>query len=248
MAELELRTKSALSQIQRIELARSETTVIAKGITPTTNQKETQEDLRKAFLQAIRMLNVQGINVQYARRLQRVRGDRLAAPPTMKVMLGSLAEKLKIYDAIRVAAQSGRDIPFEIQNEIPQYALGTHKQLNKIAHEIRDIDNGIKTRVTMMKGDQWPQIRMKRRGDKNYKPACKDLVEMAKQNLVKASKARAAERKAANDALLLDEEMETEPTPSTSNATGPASAAGTTSKDVDHTSITATNPFLSLRF
>ena len=88
-----------------------------------------------------------------------MRGDRLAAPPTMKVMLGSLAEKLKIYDAIRVAAQSGRDIPFEIQNEIPQYALGTHKQLNKIAHEIREIDNGIKTRVTMMKGDQWPQIR-----------------------------------------------------------------------------------------
>ena len=150
--KLELRTKSALSQIQQIELARSETTVIANGIPPTTNQRETQDDLRKAFLQAIHMLNVQGINVQYDRRLQRVRGDRLAAPPTLKVMLGSLAEKLKIYDAIRRAAQSGRDIPFEIQNEIPQYALGTHKQLNKIAHEIREIDNGIKTRVNPDEG------------------------------------------------------------------------------------------------
>ena len=99
-----------------------------------------------------------------------------------------------------------------------------------------------------MKGDQWPQIRMKCRGHKNYKPACKDLVEMAKQNLVKASKARAAERKAANDALLMDEDMETEPAPSTSNASGPASAAGTTSNSVDHANVTATNPFLYLRF
>ena len=222
LAELELRTKLALSQIQRIELARCETTVIAKGIPPTTNQRETHYDLKKAFLQAIRMLNVQGITVQYARRLQRVRGDRLTAPPAMKVILGSLAEKLRLCDAIRVAAQSGRDIPFKIQNEIPQYALGNHKQLKKIAHEIREIDNGIKTRVTMMKGDQWPQIRMKQRGDKNYKAACKDLGEMAKQNLVKASKARAAECKPANDAILMDEDIETaDPAASTSQALGP---------------------------
>ena len=232
LAELELRTKAAMNQLQKYELAKSETTVMAKGISPTTNSRESQDDLKRAIGSAIRGLNVQGVTIEFARRLQRVRGDRLTGPPALKVTLGSVADKLKIYEAIRAATQQGKHIPFEIQNEIPQYTLGTHKQLNKIALEMRKQDRNLKTRVSMLKGDQWPQIRIKRRGEKHYHTASKDLVEMARQGIIRANKARAAERRITNDDLLLEEDtlMETEqqqPTASTSTAGGPASVVGT---------------------
>ena len=87
----------------------------------------------------------------------------------------------------------------------------------------------------MVKGEAWPQIRMKRRGGAVYKPATKELVEIARQNLIKASKARAAEKSAEQDSQIfyeLDEEdMETQPGPSQpvsqpAASTRPAVAAG----------------------
>ena len=59
---------------------------------------------------------------------------------------------------------------------------------------------------------------MKRRGEAVYKPATKELVEIVRQNLIKASKARAAEKKAEQDSQIFyeldDEDMEMQAGPS----------------------------------
>ena len=54
----------------------------------------------------------------------------------------------------------------------------------------------------MVKGNPWPQIRMKRRGEALHKQANKELIEITRQNMIKASKARTAERKAEQDSQI----------------------------------------------
>ena len=75
LKELSLRTKSNLSHIQRLELARSENIVIAKGIPPCMNGKETHEELRRVVDMAFQSTGARGITVTYIRRLQRVQRD-----------------------------------------------------------------------------------------------------------------------------------------------------------------------------
>lgn len=189
--ELSIRTKSNLSHIQRLELARSENVVIAKGIPAMTRagQKETQGDLRAAANAAFQATGAQGVTITYVRRLQRVKGDRGTAPPAMRISLSCLTDKLILYDAVKQKISQGIPVPYSFQNEIPKYALGLHKSLNKIAMEIRRMDRNIKTRVAMTKGDNWPVLTIKRRGETSYKPAAPELIETAKKSLNEAKKA-----------------------------------------------------------
>ena len=46
--------------------------------------------------------------------------------------------------------------------------------------EIRKMDRRIKTRMGMGKGDHWPVLLIKRRGETAYKAAPKDLLDIAK--------------------------------------------------------------------
>ena len=234
MQDLEIRNKAAANQLQKLELAQTETTIIAKGVGPMTLGKETQDDLKRALNLAFQSLNAGGIQVEYARRLQRVKGDRGVNPPAIKVKLSNVTDKLRLYEAMKRATADGNSVAYKFQNEVPAYALSSHKQLHKIAEEIRRIDKNLKTRVSTVKGEAWTQIRMKQRGEAVYKPATKELVEIARQNLIKASKARAAERKAEQDSQIFyemdDEEMESQPGPSQPvsqpAASRPAVAAG----------------------
>ena len=79
----------------------------------------------------------------------------------------------------------------------------------------------------MVKGNPWPQTRMKLRG-RLSKQANKELLEIARQNLIIASKAWEAEKTAEQDSQIffkLDEEdMETQPGPSQSASQTAASA------------------------
>lgn len=227
LQEMEIRGKAALSQLQKLELAQSESTIVAKGVGPMTLGRESQEDMRRALNLAFQTLQVGGINIEYTKRLQRVKGDRGVNPPAMKVKLSNVTDKLRLYDAMKRATANGNNITYEFQNEVPRYALNSHKQQHRIAQEIRKIDKNLKTRVSMVKGEAWPQIRIKRRGEPVYKPAPKEFVEIAKQNLIRANKARAAERKAEHDSrILYDEEEEMETAPGPSQAQGPSQAAG----------------------
>lgn len=229
LRDLEARSKAAMSQIQKLELAKTETTIIAKGIGMMSLGKESQDDLRRALNMAFQQLNVGNLEVQHARRMQRVKGDKGVAPAALKVKLTSVADKLKLYEAMRRMTSQGMNINYEFQNEVPPYALNSHKQLHKVALEIRKIDKKIKTRVSMVKGEAWPQLRIKRRGQAKYEQAPKELVDLARQNMIKAKKALAADRRAQNESRILYEEEDMElgsnadPRPS-----GSATAAGRT--------------------
>ena len=109
-----------------------------------------------------------------------------------------------------------------------------HKHLSKIAAEIRRMDNNVKTRVNMSKGDHWPSLAIKRRGETAYKPAPQDLIDTVKKMLNEAKKVAKAERQAAappaassqnddDDLLLEDMDMGVEEPPQPS---GPAARAG----------------------
>ena len=95
--DLQRRTKSNLTHIQRIELNRSENILITKGVPALAQGKETQEDLQKALRQAFNVIRASDIRVEHIRRLQRVKGDRSAVPATMRIKLGSVGDKLKIF-------------------------------------------------------------------------------------------------------------------------------------------------------
>ena len=234
LKERSLKTKSNLSHIQRLELARSENIVIAKGIPPCTSGKETHEELRRVVDMAFQSTGARGITVTYIRRLQRVRGDNGSAPAALRISLSNLTDKLILFDAVKRRIESGGSVPYSFQNEIPKYALGMHKQLSKIAAEIRRMDNNVKTRVNMSKGDHWPSLAIKRRGETAYKPAPQGLIDTAKKTLNEAKKIAKAERQAAappaansqnddDDLLLEDMDMGVDEPPQPS---GPAARAG----------------------
>ena len=201
--DLQRRTKSNLTHIQRLELERSENILIAKGVPAIAQGKETQEDLQKALRQALNTIRAGDVKVEYIRRLQRVKGDRSAIPATMRIKLGSVGDKLKVFEATRKLVAQGGNIPYEFQNEIPRYALGVNKQLHRMAMEIRKMDRGIKTRIGMGKGDHWPVLLIKRRGETAYKSAPKDLMDIAKEQIKNEQKAVAMQRRADRDADLL---------------------------------------------
>ena len=231
LKELAIQAKTTLTQLQRLELARSETTIICKGVNPAINGKETQEDLTKAWGIVARQLRITDVTVEHARRLQRVKGDRGQAPAALKLQLRTVQDKLKIYDALKRAITEGRNMDYEFQNEVPQYALHRHKNLHKVAHEVRRMDSNIKTRVSMGKGDQWPVLRIKRRGEATYKPAPDQLIETARSSIARRHKAEAAARKAEQEESLLygaEEQMETAPP---SSSAGPSAAAGNQIRD-----------------
>ena len=94
--ELQEENKAAANQLQKLELAQTETTIIAKGVGPMTLGKESQDDLKRALKLAFQSLNAGGIQVEYARRLQRVKGDRGVNPPAMKVKLSNVTDKLRL--------------------------------------------------------------------------------------------------------------------------------------------------------
>ena len=236
--ELDLRTKNTLTQLQQLELAKTETTILAKGIIAATNGKETQEDLRRALSVVFGQLQVPEVKIEHARRMQRVKGDNMRKPPAMKIKLGSVSDKLRVYEALKRATSQGVPIPYEFSNEVPSYALNSHKSLHKVALELRRIDPQVKTRVSMGKGDNWPVLKMKRRGEAQYKPVTKELMDIARQRIYKNNKAAAAARRAQSEhALLYDAEPQPmEVQQAAQGASGQAAAPG---KDTD-------NPFLSL--
>ena len=129
--------------------------------------------------------------------------DRSEVPATMRIKLGSAGDKLKILEATRKLVAQGGNFPYEFQNEIPKYALGVNKQLHQMAMEIRKMDRGIKKRIGMGKGDHWPVLLIKRRGETAYKAAPKDLLDIAKGQIKNEQKNVAMQRRADRDADLL---------------------------------------------
>ena len=74
LKELALQAKTTLTQLQRLELARSETTIICKGVIPAINGKETQEDLTKAWGIVARQLRITDVTVEETAKGERGSG------------------------------------------------------------------------------------------------------------------------------------------------------------------------------
>ena len=82
--------------------------------------------------------------------------------------LGSTGDKRKLFEAILDHTKRGGSFEPTIHNKIPQYAIGSHKYLSRVASVMRHHDHDIKTLVAILKGDAWPSISIRGRGSTEY--------------------------------------------------------------------------------
>ena len=207
-------TKRGLKSIherQKLELERSQTVVIGRGIQPLVEGKETYADLEAALAASLKKIGIKKgqISVSYLRRLNRSGGDKAKDkdPRALRIELSSIGDKIKLYEAM-IEASSARRVEFSLTSEIPQYALAKYRRLSKLAKALRDSDKKWKTKVSIPRGKLQPVLQLKRRGSgEKYKPATEAQIKQATELWEKEKKSR-------DDALLGtdDEEMDTEPT------------------------------------
>ena len=57
------------------------------------------------------------------KRLQHSKMDKTGEYPALRVELSGVGDKIKIYQAIEQQVKSGRQVAFQISNEIPEYAI-----------------------------------------------------------------------------------------------------------------------------
>ena len=123
--------------------------------------------------------------------------------------LGSTGEKRKLFEAILDHTKRGGQFEPTIHNEIPQYAIGSHKYLSRVASVMRRHDRDIRTRVAILKGDTWPSISIRGRGSTGYSRLSDAAFDKAKELYLKSYKDDAARKKAAQEEreLLKDVDM-----------------------------------------
>jgi len=196
LGDLERRIKNNTVANQRSDLDRSANVIIARNIRPIqTARKESYEDLEKAFLHSLKVIKMdKHTHVNHIRRLQKSKDDKSNGPPLMRVVLGSAGEKRKLYDAVNNFIKAGNDFEPAFHNEVPQYALGQHRHLNKLAGHIRQQNPGVRTRISIQKGDLMPVIMIKGADDTQYRKLTDDELKQARAEFIAARKEASASK------------------------------------------------------
>ena len=165
-----VKAKAHQNSLYRLQLERSQAVIVIRNLPPMTNARETYEDMEKAVLRLLKELHINrdGIRINSVRRLQRSKLDRSGDHPALRVELGGVGDKIKIYQAVDMLIKGGKKLPFQINNEIPDYVIKAYKTQCRVATHIRKRDPNIKTRVGIERGDIWPTITMKKRGGAKY--------------------------------------------------------------------------------
>ena len=116
--------------------------------------KETYNDIDKAFLTALKPLKLdKSIRVDSIRRLQKSR-PTLTGLPSLESSWAPTA----VRNSGTICLRSGASYEPSFHNDIPQYALGSHRHLGKIAVFMRERDRDLRTRISIQRGDVWPSI------------------------------------------------------------------------------------------
>ena len=205
LEKVERKIKSNTTAIQRGDLDRSSTVVICRNIKPVTSQRESYADLERAFMAQMKPLKLDKvIHIDYVKRLMKSRSDTSGASPLLRVTLASVGEKRKLYEAVSTYVRAGNQYEPSFHNEIPGYALGAQRHLNKLAAFMRNKDESVKTRVSILKGDVWPSISVRDPADGSFKKMPDEEVEKARKLFLED------QRRKAEDKLLNSDEMETE--------------------------------------
>ena len=105
-----------------------------------TNARENYEDMEKAVLRLLKELHINrdGIRINSVRRLQRSKQDRSGDHPALRVELGGVGDKIKIYQAVDMLIKGGKKLTFQINNEISEYAIKAYNCLLYTSPSPRD--------------------------------------------------------------------------------------------------------------
>lgn len=214
-SKIEINSKRALKSINerhKIELERSQNVVIARGIPPLVEGKESYNDLETALFTGLKRVGIKKghITVHYIRRLAKSGGDKGKKdkePRALRVELSSLGDKIRLYEAV-IETSKTKAVDFNLSSEIPRYALPKYKRLGKLARALRDDDNRLKTKVTIPRGKLMPVLQLKLKGSgESYKAATEEQLKAAAELWNKSQTDK--------DAKLLesDDDMDTDSKP-----------------------------------
>jgi len=208
------KARATQNSIHRLQLERSQSVIVVHNIAPLTSAaRETYHDLEALVTKLFKELHVsrEGIRFNAVRRLQRSKMDTSGDYPALRIELGGVGDKLKIYQAIDHLVKSGKKVSFQINNEIPEYAIKAYKTQCRIATYIRKMNVNTKTRVSIERGDLWPTITTKQRGQGGkYQKVLQQVYEQAKDEVTRERKQESERRKKAReDQLLRDDDMDT---------------------------------------
>ena len=208
-ANATVKAKATQNALYRLQLERSQSVVVIRNIPPLTANRETYDDLERCVAKLLKELHINrdGIRVNSVRRLQRSKLDRSGDHPALRIELGGVGDKIKIYQAIDHMIKTGKRVTAQVNNEIPEYALKAYKTQCRIATHIRRRDTNLKTRVSIERGDLWPSILTKKRGTGKYEPVEEEIYERAKDDVTRERKRETEKRKKdREDRLLLRED------------------------------------------
>ena len=210
-----VRAKAHQNWLYRLQLERSQAVIVIRNLPPMTNARETYDDMEKAVLRMLKELHINrdGIRINSVRRLQRSKQDRSGDHPALRVELGGVGDKIKIYQAVDMLIKGGKRLTFQINNEIPEYAIKAYKTQCRVATHIHKRDPNIKTRVGIERGDIWPTITMKKRGGAKYGKVLEELYTRAREEVAREKKAEAEKKKKDKEDRLLegdDDDMDTD--------------------------------------
>ena len=204
----------------RAEMAKSANVVVCRNIRPVKAGEESYEDIEKAFWTAIKPAKLERhLTINYIGRLQKAPSDHPDAPALIRVVLGSSGQKRKLYDSINELIKRGASFEPSFTNEIPAYALNAHKHLSRIAAHMRRENRQLKTRVSILKGDIWPVISIKVRGQPTYVKIKDDDMQAAREAYLKAAKKESERKKEAR--LLADDDHMMDASEPSGSGTGP---------------------------
>ena len=182
------RSKTCLTTIQRIQLQRSQTSTIVRNVRSDVAGQETYTETERAFNKVLRMLSLTDVKVNYIRRLPGPKGDTSREPLAMKVELSCIGDKIKNFKALEELIRNKVVMPYQINNDIPQYAMNQYKFLSRVVAEVCKAHPKLKTKVVINRGDTEPSIAIKH-GDENiYRRIPDKLVEPAKEEVNRRTK------------------------------------------------------------
>lgn len=200
-SDLHKRCGKNLTNIQQIQLAKSEHTIICRGIQKATRdatRRETYGELERAVTTAFTEIGCPPIKYRSIRRMQASAvSTSKKQPPSLRVELASQGDKFVLFQAIERYTKDKTPLPFSVTHEIPKYALSSYKYCQSVAAIIREENPTCKTRVIIPRGDTWPTVMWRAGPDQQYAPIGKEWFEASKEKLIARNREKAAIRKAA---------------------------------------------------
>ena len=208
--EAERRGRSNLTTIQRIQLERAHSSIIVRNLKADT-RNETYDDMKRDFEKVTGALDLNDIRINYIRRLPSPRGDPSTEPLALKVELVCLGDKIKLFVAMEAMARRKMHLPYQISNEIPNYAMNQYKHLSRVVAEVRRSNPGIKTRTGILRGDIEPSITIRASNETTYRKIPGDMLEAAKTEVNRRNKIASEQRRKEREerALLGSHPMDT---------------------------------------